>query len=166
MVRVQAFVSLDIATQALIATHLGKVSNWLLAGHPSARQAGGQVSGSTCRLLSPARVSCSLDAEPHATSKRSRVAPLITVLCSQDDMETAKEVMFRVIQLGLMIGGTLGLGVLLFRANAAMLFTKDNAVRLLTAAHLPIIALYLVRPPGWPPCHGSCTQRCPCPCTS
>ena len=66
----------------------------------------------------------------------------------QDDKRSARELIVRTVHLGLFVGACIASGLMLTRQFLPTVFTTDAAVRLMAAAHLPIIAFYLVRTPS------------------
>ena len=71
----------------------------------------------------------------------------------QDDKRSARELVVRTVHLGLFIGSCIAAALVLTRQFLPTVFTSDASVRLMAAAHLPIIAFYLVSMQGQLP-HG------------
>ena len=202
----QAFTALDIATQALVASYLGKVCVPRISLGAQVWDAGTALKGLAwvvpcCVLCWPTWLlrapwcSCLLlwgsqVVVLECVCSRGRIIIVIVVMvvvviivvniittiirgtCTsnepldsfprqsgsrhlpdwgcwgQEDKRSARELIVRTVHLGLFVGACIASGLMLTRQFLPTVFTTDAAVRLTAAAHLPIIAFYLVRTPS------------------
>ena len=145
IISMQSFTALDISSQALVASYLGKVGprpclhpaettpDLVLAMKPRIAAAQG-LHG---RCTDGARH------EPNGMCCTSRSQHSVW-MGLQGDRAAARDVLLRTVQLGLLVGAAVGSLIFCCRGTLPILFSSDPAVRATAARALPVLAVFMV----------------------